>query len=108
MSAVRIRFVSDLDVAALRLTPAEILASVEAAVRAQGQGDVVLEPRAHLTPPNGGRGHFNVLHGYVGPGNICGVKIVGDFVENYRLCLPSEVASSSPSSSRWTRADPSR
>ncbi len=92
MSAVRIRFVSDLDVAALRLTPAEILASVESAVRAQGHGDVVLEPRVHLTPPNGGKGHFNILRGYVGPDNVCGVKIVGDFVENYRRGLPSEVA----------------
>ena len=92
MSGTRLRFVSDLDVEALRVTPAEILASVEAAVRAQGHGDVVLEPRVHLVPPNGGRGHFNILRGYVGPDNVCGVKIVGDFVDNYRLGLPSEVA----------------
>jgi alanine dehydrogenase len=52
----------------------------------------VLEPRVHLIPPNGGKGHFNVLRRYVGPEGICGVKIVGDFVENYRLGLPSEVA----------------
>jgi alanine dehydrogenase len=65
---------------------------VETAVRAQGEGGVVLEPRVHLMPPNGGKGHFNVLRGYVGPEGICGVKIVGDFVDNYRLGLPSEVA----------------
>lgn len=92
MSRTRLRFVSDLDVEALRVSPAEILASVEAAVRAQGYGDVVLEPRVHLVPPNGGKGHFNILRGYVGPDNVCGVKIVGDFVDNYRLGLPSEVA----------------
>jgi alanine dehydrogenase len=87
-----VRFVSDLDVDRLRLTPEEILGAVETAVRAQGEGKVVLEPRVHLMPPNGGKGHFNVLRGYVGPERICGVKIVGDFVENYRLGLPSEVA----------------
>jgi len=92
LSGARLRFVSDLDVAALRPASAEILASVEAAVRAQGYGDVVLEPRVHLVPPNGGKGHFNILRGYVGPDNVCGVKIVGDFVDNYRLDLPSEVA----------------
>ena len=88
----RIRFVSDLDVDRLRLTLAEILGAVETAVRAQGEGEVVLEPRVHLIPPNGGKGHFNVLRGYVGPEGICGVKIVGDFVDNYRRGLPSEVA----------------
>lgn len=61
-------------------------------MRAQGEGDVVIEPRMHLIPPNGGKGHFNVLRGYIGPENVCGVKIVGDFVDNYRLGLPSEVA----------------
>jgi ornithine cyclodeaminase len=92
VSEVQFRFVSDLDVDRLRLTPEEILRAVETAVLAQGEGEVVLEPRVHLMPPNGGRGHFNILRGYVGPEDICGVKIVGDFVENYRLGLPSEVA----------------
>lgn len=92
MSDRGLRFVSDLDVDRLRLTPGEILGAVETAVLAQGEGNVVLEPRVHLIPPNGGKGHFNVLRGYVGTEGICGVKIVGDFVENYTLGLPSEVA----------------
>ncbi|MBA2343727.1 MAG: ornithine cyclodeaminase family protein [Rubrobacter sp.] len=92
MNGAGFRFVSDLDVDRLRLTPHDILEAVESAVRAQGEGDVVLEPRVHLMPPNGGKGHFNVLRGYVGTENVCGVKIVGDFVENYQLGLPSEVA----------------
>ncbi len=92
MKGSQLRFVSAADVAGLRLTRQEILQSVEGAVRAQGEGDVVLEPRMHLMPPNGGKGHFNVLRGYVGTENVCGVKIVGDFVDNYRLGLPSELA----------------
>jgi len=92
VNEARFRFVSDLDVDRLRLTPGEILGAVSTAVLAQGEGEVVLEPRVHLIPPNEGKGHFNVLRGYVGTEGICGVKIVGDFVENYRLGLPSEVA----------------
>ena len=87
-----LRFVSDLDVDRLRLTRGDILGAVEGAVRAQGEGRVVLEPRVHLTPPNGGKGHFNVLRGYVGTDDVCGVKVVGDFVENYLRGLPSELA----------------
>lgn len=39
------------------------------------------------------RGHFNVLRGAIG-GEIdsAGVKVVGDFVDNYTLGLPSELA----------------
>jgi alanine dehydrogenase len=32
---------------------------------AQGEGRVVLEPRVHLAPPNGGARHFNVLRGHL-------------------------------------------
>jgi alanine dehydrogenase len=52
----------------------------------------VLEPRVHLAPPNGGAGHFNVLRGHLGPQHVSGVKVVGDFVGNWRLGLPSELA----------------
>lgn len=92
MRGLDLRFVSDLDVERLRLTREDILGAVQGAVRAQGEGDVVLEPRVHLTPPNGGKGHFNVLRGYVGTDAVCGVKVVGDFVENFRRGLPSELA----------------
>ncbi len=92
MSSLRLRFVSGSDVDHLDLTRQEILQVVEDALRAQGNGNVVLEPRVHLIPPNGGKGHFNILRGYLGPQNVCGVKVVGDFVENFRQGLPSELA----------------
>jgi ornithine cyclodeaminase len=92
MSSLPFRFVSGAEIERLQLTHREILDAVEAALRAQGDGKVVLEPRTHLIPPNGGKGHFNILRGYLGPQNVCGVKVVGDFVENYRLGLPSEMA----------------
>ncbi len=38
-------------------------------------------------------GHFNVLRGSIGaPINLAGVKIVGDYVDNYQHGLPSEMA----------------
>ena len=84
------------DVAALALTDDEILAAVEDGLRAQGSGKAVIEPRMHLIPgrDNDGReirGHFNVLRGYVAPRKLAGVKIVSDYVDNYKRGLPSEM-----------------
>ncbi len=94
MSAV-LRFVSSEDIAALGITHSELLGAVERAVRLQGEGRALLEPRVHLRPPNDGAGHFNVLRGWLGepePHGVAGVKVVGDFVGNYRFGLPSEPA----------------
>ena len=92
MSGLELRFVSGRDVERLGLTRGEIFRAVEDAVRAQGEGQVVLEPRVHLVPPNGGRGHFNILRGHLTRQNVSGVKVVGDFVDNYLRGLPSELA----------------
>jgi len=60
---------------------------------AQGHGTTVIEPRMHLIPDTKVHGHFNVLRGSIGaPLNLAGVKIVGDFVDNYKQGLPSEMA----------------
>src|SRR4051794_33397448 len=80
------------DVARLALTDDEILDAVEAALRAQGEGRTVLEPRVHLKPDPAVDGHFNVLRGVVLPLGLAGVKVVGDFHGNYRVGLPSELA----------------
>ena len=84
------------DVAALALTDDEIIDAVAAGLRAQGEGRTVIEPRMHLAPGRTEdgraiRGHFNVLRGYVAPLGLAGVKVVGDYVDNYRLGLPSEM-----------------
>ena len=90
--AIRLRFISGPDIERLGVTRAEVVGAVEGALKAQGNGDVVLEPRVHLAPPNEGRGHFNILRGHLGPQQVSGVKVVGDFVDNYRRGLPSELA----------------
>jgi alanine dehydrogenase len=87
-----LRFLSGPDIASLGLTGLEIIDAVEQAVRAHGEGRAIVEPRVHLVP--GARGHFNVLRGHLGdpgPAGVSGVKVVGDFVDNYASGLPSEL-----------------
>ncbi|WP_373090043.1 ornithine cyclodeaminase family protein [Sneathiella sp.] len=91
MQNINIKYINGPDVAKLALTDAEILAAVEEALLAQGNGGTVIEPRVHLVPESSEKGHFNVLRGYVKSMGVAGVKIVGDFVDNYKQDLPSEV-----------------
>ena len=60
-----LRFLSGPDIDSLDLSYAEIVAAVEDAVRAHGDGRAVVEPRVHLVPDNDGAGHFNVLRGHL-------------------------------------------
>ena len=90
--SVDIRFLSARDVDELSLSTADVLEAVEAALRAQGEGEVVLEPREHLVPDPAFHGHFNLLRAYVRPLGVAGVKVVGDYADNYRIGLPSELA----------------
>lgn len=92
MSEIHVTYLNGPDVAALALTDDEILGAVEAALAAQGRGEAVIEPRVHLIPTDSALGHFNVLRGVLGPVQLAGVKVVGDFVDNYKVGLPSEMA----------------
>jgi ornithine cyclodeaminase len=92
MQKVDLLYLNGPDIDALALTDGEILAAVEGGLDAQGRGKTVIEPRVHLVPESSAKGHFNVLRGVVGPLGLAGVKIVGDFVDNWRLDLPSELA----------------
>jgi alanine dehydrogenase len=90
MSAIYIDYLNALDIDELAMSDAEILAAVETGLIAQGSGQTVIEPRVHLEPDPAFKGHFNVLRGYVAPIDTAGVKIVGDYVDNYLRGLPSE------------------
>jgi ornithine cyclodeaminase len=92
MRAIRITYLNGPDVERLALTADEILAAVESCLRAQGEGRTVIEPRVHLVPESSAKGHFNILRGVVKPLGVAGVKVVGDFVDNYKEDLPSELA----------------
>ena len=89
---IHITYLGGPDIARLELSDAEILGAVEDGLRAQGLGQTVIEPRVHLMPDAAYNGHFNVLRGYVAPWGLAGVKVVGDFVDNYKRGLRSEMA----------------
>jgi alanine dehydrogenase len=89
---IHFTYLSGPDIDRLAMTDQEILDAVEAGLRAQGLGQTVIEPRVHLEPDPAFNGHFNVLRGYVAPLGYAGVKIVGDYVDNYKQGLPSEMA----------------
>ncbi|MGL4290367.1 MAG: ornithine cyclodeaminase family protein [Phreatobacter sp.] len=92
MPPIYIDYLNRLDIEALAITNDEILAAIEGSLATQGRGEAVIEPRMHLEPKVAD-GHFNVLRGALG-GDIdaAGVKVVGDFVDNYKKGLPSELA----------------
>ena len=92
MPTIEITYLSGPDVESLALTDDEILAAVEGSLSAQGLGQTVIEPRVHLVPETSAKGHFNVLRGVVNPLGVAGVKVVGDFVDNWKHDLPSELA----------------
>ena len=92
MPDIHITYLNGPDVEQLALSDDEILAAGEAALAAQGRGEAVIEPRVHLIPESSAIGHFNILRGYVKPLGMAGVKVVSDYVNNYKLGLPSEMA----------------
>jgi ornithine cyclodeaminase len=87
---IYISYLNRLDIEELKLTDAEILGAIETSLASQGRGETVIEPRVHLEPKVA-NGHFNVLRGALKPPiDSAGVKIVGDFVDNYKIGFPSE------------------
>ena len=93
MPRIELTYLGGPEVEKLALTDDEILGATEDVLRAQGSGQTVIEPRVHLVPdPKKIHGHFNVLRGYVAPLGVAGVKIVSDYVDNYKHGLRSEMA----------------
>jgi ornithine cyclodeaminase len=93
-SPIHFTYLNGPDMEALALTDEEILGAIEASLAMQGRGQAVIEPRMHLRPREA-RGHFNLLRGVLPTGDgkgFAGVKIVGDFIDNWQRDLPSEMA----------------
>jgi alanine dehydrogenase len=88
---IYIAYLNRLDIEELKITDDEILSAIEVSLATQGRGETVIEPRMHLEP-GVANGHFNVLRGAIRePIDSAGVKIVGDFVDNYKIGFPSEL-----------------
>ncbi len=92
MQPIYITYLNGPDIEALGITDDELLEAIETSLGAQGRGETVIEPRMHLKPNPDVHGHFNVLRGAIrAPVNYAGVKIVSDYVDNYKVGLPSEM-----------------
>ena len=90
MDPIYLTYLNRQDIEALKLSDQEVLDAIESGLARQGRGEAVIEPRVHLEPKLAD-GHFNVLRGVLGTANnAAGVKIVGDFVDNYKSGMPSE------------------
>lgn len=87
-----ILYLSSKDIEQIDLTNDDIIGAVEDSLRAQGNGQTSIEPRVHINPNPAYNGHFNVLRGYIEPKQVAGVKVVGDYVYNYKQNLPSELS----------------
>lgn len=92
MATVEFLFLDRSEVEALVPPMEELLGIVEGGLAAHGRGEVLLPPKSHIHLDDRYNGHFNILMGYVGPADVAGVKVIGDYVDNYRHDLPSEVA----------------
>lgn len=86
---IELTYLNGADVERLALSDDEILDAARGVLAQQGRGETVIEPRMHLFPGRA-EGHFNVLRGVTA--DHAGVKVVGDFIDNHRLGLPSELA----------------
>lgn len=91
MSSIDVLFLSKEDIDELELGLGDMLDAVEMGLRAHGEGNVLLPSKDHiaLDYPNK---LFNILKGYVQPIEACGVKVLGDFHDNYSHGLPSELS----------------
>ena len=97
MAKVEFLFIDRRGVESLLPQTDQLLAIVESGLLAHGKSEVVLPPKGHLDLDDRFNGHFNILPGYaappsLAPGGMAGVKVIGDYVENYRQGLPSEIA----------------
>jgi len=91
-ASLKILFLNRREIAALTPAMPEVMDIVETGLKAHGSGDVVLPPKGHIHLDQRYNGHFNVLMGYAGPIDTAGVKVIGDYVDNYDHGLPSEIA----------------
>jgi ornithine cyclodeaminase len=92
VSSLYLTYLNATDVEALALADEEILSAIEIGLLAQGRCEAVIEPRVHLMPNKAVQGHFNVLRGAIqAPINLAGVKVISDYVDNYKQGLPSEL-----------------
>jgi len=87
VSQSQLLYLSQADVAAVGLTMAEIIESLELAFREKGEGRVEMPPKPGIHP-GGGDNFIHAMPAYIPALRSAGVKWVSGFPENYRRGLP--------------------
>ncbi len=88
---ITVRLLNRAQVEALSPAPDDLIDVVASGLAAHGRKQVVMPPKGHLQLDHVMNGHFNILSAWVGPIKRAGIKVIGDYVENWRQGLPSEV-----------------
>jgi alanine dehydrogenase len=92
MAKVELRILNRQQVNDLKPERGELVEIIAEGLRAHALGNVVLPPKAHIDLDSRFNGHFNILVGWAGPADLAGVKVISDYVDNFKHGLPSEVA----------------
>jgi ornithine cyclodeaminase/alanine dehydrogenase-like protein (mu-crystallin family) len=87
MAEHRLLYLSQADVIAARLSMAEIIAALEVAFRAKGEGRTDMPPKTDVHP-GGGNNFIHAMPAYIPDLKSAGVKWVSGFPENYKQGLP--------------------
>ena len=87
MTAQQLLYLSQADVVAAGVTMAEIIAALETAFRAKGEGRTEMPPKPGVHP-GGGDNFIHAMPAYIQDLKSAGVKWVSGFPENHRRSLP--------------------
>ncbi|MFO7707140.1 MAG: ornithine cyclodeaminase family protein [Desulfobacterales bacterium] len=87
MTAHQLLYLSQADVVAVGVTMAEIIAALETAFHAKGEGRTEMPPKPGVHP-GGGNNFIHAMPAYIQDLKSAGVKWVSGFPENHRRNLP--------------------
>ena len=87
MTTHQLLYLSQADVVAAGVTMAEIIAALETAFRAKGEGRTEMPPKPGVHP-GGGNNFIHAMPAYIADLNSAGIKWVSGFPENFKRGLP--------------------
>jgi len=87
MAENRLLYLSQADVVAVGISMSEIIAALETAFRAKGEGRTEMPPKPGIHP-GGGNNFIHAMPAYIQDLKSAGVKWVSGFPENYKRGLP--------------------